>query len=250
MKQRTKNKILRWFGKVPSWKKCRLASCWNGPNASRRMMNILSANMREEKFKEYVGWMESQGCDTAHVFLVNQGDGENAGYNCATIEGHARVARERIKYLRKRGFAVVPWLLADDSSGYANDFFRHAEERCKALADAGLFQEASYVVLGLEMDEYGGASDWERVRAALKAVCKRKVGVHHRSGNSFRYAHLGDIILGQLDPKAATKSAIKVQIAAINAKGKAAVGFEYERSPNRQKAQWALDAGAVGVGNW
>lgn len=254
MKQRTINKILRWFGKVPSWKKCRLASCWDGPNALRRMMNILSANMSDEKFKRYVRWMEEQGCDTVHCILINKADGENAGYNCATVEGHARVARERIKYLRKRGFAYVPWIICDDSADYATDLFLHADARLKALSDAGLFEEASYVVLGLEMDEpksYPGAPEgWPKVRAALKAVCKRKVGVHHCSGNSFRYAHLGDIILGQLDPKKATESAIRNQIAIIRGKGKAAVGFEYERHADRQKATWALDAGAVGVGNW
>lgn len=250
MKQRTKNKILRWFGKVPSWKKCRLASCWDGPNASRRMMNILSANMREEKFKEYVRWMESQGCDTAHCFLINKADGENAGYNCATVEGHARVAKDRIKYLRKRGFAFVPWIVADDSGDWARDLFAHPKERLQALSAAGLFDEASFVVLGLEMDEYGNASQWQGVREALKSVCKRKVGVHHTSGNRLQFSHLGDIILGQLDPKSATESAIKNQIGIIQGLGKAAVGFEYDRSPNRQRAQWALDAGAVGVGNW
>lgn len=250
MKQRTKNKILRWFGKVPGWKACRLASCWDGANASRRMMNILSPHMAEGKFRQYVEWMENRGCDTAHVFLVNKGDGECAGYNCATVEGHARIARERIKYLRKRGFAVVPWIVADDSGDWARDLFAHPKERLKALADAGLFEEASYVVLGLEMDEYGNASQWAGVRAALKEVCKRKVGVHHTSGNRFQFAHLGDIILGQLDPGKATKQAIEAQVAAIRGMGKAAVGFEYARSPDRQRAQWALDAGAIGVGNW
>ena len=250
MKQRTKNKILRWFGKVPSWKKCRLASCWDGANASRRMMNILSPHMGDEKFRSYVKWMEDRGCDTAHVIMINQADGENAGYNLATDAGAAKNAKRRIAYLRKRGFAVVPWLVTDDSPKLAADLFAHAEERCRALADAGLFREASYVVLGLEMDEYGSEAQWQRVRNALKSVCKRKVGVHHTSGNRLQFAHLGDIVLGQLDPKAATESAIKNQIAIIKGKGKAAVGFEYERSPNRQKAQWALDAGAVGVGNW
>lgn len=250
MKQRTKNRILGFFGKRPGWRSCKHASCWDGANASRRMMNILSANMSDEKFKGYVKWIEDRGCDTAHVFLINQGDGENAGYNCATTEAHAKVARQRIKYLRKRGFAVVPWLIADDSRAFATDLFRNAHARCRQLADAGLFEEASYVVLGLEMDEYGQPSDWEKLRAALKAVCGRKVGVHHCSGNSFRYAHLGDIILGQLDPGKATESAIKGQIAAIKAKGKAAVGFEYARNADRQRAQWALDAGGVGVGNW
>lgn len=248
------NKLRYWLHIVPGWRKCKYASCWNGTNAKHRMMNILSPHMPEHKFKEYVAWMESRGANTVHVFLINKADGEYGGYNCSTVEGHARLAKQRIQYLRKRGFAVVPWLISDDSADYAADLFRNADARLKALSETGLLAEASYVVLGLEMDEPrsfpGGAEGWPKVRAALKGVCKRKVGVHHCSGNSFRYAHLGDIILGQLDPGKATENAIKHQIAIIKGKGKAAVGFEYERTPDRQKAQWALEAGAVGVGNW
>lgn len=242
---------LKWkFKIVPGWRKCRRASCWDGPNAQRRMMNILSPGMSDGKFKEYVSWMLGQDCDTAHVFLVNQGDGENAGYNCATNPDAAKLAKKRIDHLRKLGFAVVPWILADDSSGYVRDFFQNAEERCKALAKAGLFEQASYVVLGLEMDEYGSRQDWNRVLAALKAVYKGKTGVHHCSGNGFKYRDLGDIVLGQLDPNKATKSAIQEQIRAIKAMGKGAVGFEYARHPDREKANWAFDAGADGVGNY
>ena len=242
---------LKWKLKItPGWKECRLASCWDGANASKRMMNILSPGMSEDKFKSYVKWMEGRGCDTVHCFLINQADGENAGYNCATDGGAQRVAKARIDYLRKRGFAVVLWIIADDSARFAADLFRNAEAYCARMADAGLFDHASYVVLGLEMDEYGNRANWTKLRSALLSVWKGKIGVHHTSGNSFPYADLGDIILGQLDPKTATETAIKNQIARIQAKGKAAVGFEYSRNPDRQKATWALDAGAIGVGNW
>ena len=36
----------------------------------------------------------------------------------------------------------------------------------------------------------------------------------------------------------------------LRAMGKQVVGFEYERHPDRARAQAALDAGAFGVGNW
>lgn len=239
-----------WLRLVPDWRETRRASCWDGTNAGRRMMNILSPYFTDAKFREYADWMQSRGCDTAHVFLINKGDGEGAGYNCATAEYAAKLAARRIKELRKRGFAVVPWIIADDSTAWARDLFANADKRVQALERAGLFREASYVVLGLEMDEYGSAAEWNRVAVALRAVWKGKVGVHHTSGNAFPFAGLGDIILGQLDPKAATDAAIQAQISAIRAKGKDAVGFEYERHPDRHRAEVALNAGAIGCGNW
>lgn len=242
--------LMALLGLVPSWRDAVHASCWDGANASRRMMNILSPHFSDSKFKEYVKWMKGRGCDTAHVFLINQRDGEGAGYNCATDPAAAKVARRRIEKLRSDGFAVVPWIIADDSSAWAKDLFANARAHVKALSKAGLFDHASYVVLGLEMDEYGTATQWSDLRTALDAVWKGRVGVHHTSGNRFPYAHLGDIVLGQLDPKTATPAAVRAQIAAIRAKGKAAVGFEYARGPARELADAALDAGADGVGNW
>lgn len=235
---------------VPAWDKAVHASCWDGETAKRRMMNILSPGFSDAKFGEYVAWMKSRGCDAAHVFLINQADGEGAGQNCATKPDHAKLAKRRIEALRKDGFAVVPWVIADDSDAWIKDLFAHPEERVKTLADAGLFADASYVVVGLEMDEAsGGSSGWPKVAAAIRKHFKGRLGTHHQSGSSFAYAGLGEIVLGQLDP-GCSASDIKKQVAAIRAKGKAAVGFEYARSPDRAKAQAALDAGAVGVGNW
>lgn len=230
-----------------------LASCWDGANASRRLMNILSPKMAEATFEERVAWMAARGCNTAHVFLINKGDGEASGYNCATDAAAAKVARSRMAALRERGFRVVPWIIADDSKAWAEDLFSHAGERVGALAAEGLFDGAGAVVLGLEMDEEGsfpgGGKGWPKVREALREVWSGPVGVHHCSGNSFRYAALGDIVFGQLGEGASEKS-IKAQIAAIRAKGKTAFGFEYSRTADRKRAQWALDAGAAGVGNW
>lgn len=236
---------------VPPPEKCVHASCWDGSNAQRRMMNILSPGFSDAKFDEYVAWMQSRGCDTAHVFLVNKADGEGAGQNCATNPGHAKLAKKRIEKLRKKKFAVVVWICADDSAAWLKDIFAHPEERVKALADAGLFKEASYVVLGLEMNEADGASKgWPKVAAAVRKHYKGKIGVHHTSGNNFPFAGLGDIVLGQLDPKSASTAAIQAQIKKIRGMGKMAVGFEYSRNPDRGKANAALAAKAIGVGNW
>jgi len=232
---------------VPEWKECVHASCWDGSNAQRRMMNIMSPKFSDSKFKDYVKWMEDRGCDTAHVFYINGGDGEGAGYSVLDDVG---LSEKRVKYLRLHGFAVVPWLMADDSTAYAKKLFANPDQFVNAMKNAGLFDHASYVVLGLEADEYGNMQQWTRVRDAVKkALPKMKIGIHHTSGK-YPFASLADIVLDQLDPKAATKSAITSAIKKIRSMGKQAVGFEYARHADRQKAKWALEAGAFSVGNW
>lgn len=247
-------KIKYLLKSVPDFTQCKHASCWDGSNAQKRMMNILSPKFDDGKFNTYMKWMKARGCDTVHVILVNAADGEGGGYNCAVDAGAADLAKRRIKKLFIEGFSIVPWIITDDSKKYAEDLFAHADERIKFLADHGLFDHASYVVLGLEMDEESnypkGVSNWPKVANALRQHYKGKIGTHHCSGNSFRYAGLGDIVLGQLEPKNATYGNIAEQIRYIKGLGKHAVGFEYERFANRNKAQAALDSGAIGCGNW
>lgn len=245
--KKLKNLIMYWLGIVPRWDRCTKASCWDGSNAQRRMMNILSPKFGDAKFKEYVKWMEDRGCNTAHVFYANRGDGEGAGYY-ATF--NTKLSKRRIKYLRTRGFAVVPWLMADDSRDYAKAMFAHPGAYVKDFADKGLFDHASFVCLGLEMDEYGSAAEWAGVAAAVHTYCpKMKIATHHTSGK-LSFAGLGEIVCDQLAPKDATPEKIRQSINRIRAMGKAAVGFEYERHPDRTKAQAAIDAGAFSVGNW
>ena len=232
---------------VPGYKDCKYASCWDGSNAQKRMMNILSPAFSDSKFKEYVKWMKDRGCNTAHVIFINQGDGEGAGYN---VVNSIKLTKDRIKYIRKQGLAVVPWIITDDSSAYAKTLFKDPDGYIKTLADAGVFDEASYIVLGLEMNEYGSAKDWNNLCVAVRKYCpKKKIGVHHVS-SSYTYAALGDIVLDQCEPKNATPAKVASQINKIKSMGKEAVGFEYARQPNRSLAQAALDAGAIGVGNW
>lgn len=68
-------------GGVPAWNEATRASCWDGPNAEIRMMNILSPLLPDAEFHERVRWMRERGCDTAHVLLVNRANGECAGYS-------------------------------------------------------------------------------------------------------------------------------------------------------------------------
>lgn len=241
------NYLRYWLKKPPSWHNCRLASCWDGTNAQKRLMNILSPKFADAKFKLYVDWMEGRGCDTAHVIYANQGDGEGAGY---WVTDNIELTQKRIRYLRLHGFAIVAWLMTDDSREYAARMFKAPEVYINALASAGLFDHVSMVCLGLEMDEYGSAAQWGAVAAALRKRCPRmKIATHHTSGK-YTFAGLGEVVMGQLDPKTASANNIRQQINKIKSLGKEAIGFEYSRHADRELAQAALDAGAMGVGNW
>ena len=224
-----------------------LASCWDGANASRRMMNVLSPKMPVEKVAQYCAWMRSRGCTHAHVILANGGDGECAGYAAWRDADYGHMVT-RLNEVRNAGFRCIPWLVTDDSDSLRAELFK---EPAKLIAKMELFlRDAPLVVLGLEMDE-GDATynQWKKVRDALKKVYSGPTGVHHKSGNGFPCASLGDVVLGQLNP-GCTAAQVKSQIATIKRIGKRAVGFEYARGAKRDLAQAALDAGAEGVGNW
>ena len=241
------NYIRYWFKLPPSWRKCTKASCWDGANAGRRMMNILSPHFTNDKFREYVKWMEDRGCNTAHVFFANQGDGEGAGY---WVTDRLDLAKWRIKYLRLHGFGVVPWLMADDSSAYARTFFTQADSIIKLYKEKSLFDHVSFVCLGLEMDEYGKMDEWIRVRNAVAKYCpKLRIATHHTSGK-LTFAGLGHIVCDQLEPRQATADAIAASVQRILAMGKQAIGFEYARHADRDKSNAAFSAGAFSVGNW
>ena len=226
-----------------------LASCWNGDNAAERMMNVLSPRMGDATFKKRLSWMVGRGCTVAHVILVNGADGEAGGYAAWDDKDRPKML-ERWQAVRDAGLALVPWIITDDSRAYRDKLFADADKLVGKMS-AFLAAACPCVVLGLEMDEDKSvtADQWKKVRDAVKKHYKGPLGVHHCSGSSFKFASLGDVILGQLDP-GCTEAQVKSQIKAIRAKGKRAVGFEYARGPNRKLAQAALDAGAEGVGNW
>lgn len=229
------------------WSLCVKASCWNGRNASRRYMNMLSPKMPELTFREYALELAELGCDHCHLFLMNLGDGEYAGYDCSE-KAAADLARSRLAYLRGCGFGVVLWLVADDSEALAQKLFADPAKHVSAFVNAGLFAMASCIVLGLEMDEYGTAAQWKKVAAEVAKVWPWPVGVHHTAGKR-TYAALGSVVFDQLDPSC-TVADIKRSVREITASGREAFGFEYRRGPDRAAAQAALDAGAHGCGNW
>ena len=235
------------------WAECRYSSNWDGANASKRMMNLLSPKFSAKKVAQYLDWQQSRGCDHVHLILVNDGDGEGAGYDCCTDSAANAIALERVLDCRDRGFGVVLWIVTDDSDKSRKRIFANPAKWARGAAN--LLPYASAVVLGLEMDEkLDGApaplASWKALRDALRSAgWAGPVGTHHMSGNEMRYASLGDFVCGQLDP-GCSEAQIVAQVRTIKAKGRDAVGFEYSRGPDRTRARAALYEGAVAVGNW
>lgn len=241
---------------VPDWDVATLASCWSGPNAGQRNMNILSPGMSDRKFRERVAWQEKRGANTVHLFLANKADGEHAGYSiyggawdwsidAATCD----TFRDRIAYCRGRGLAVVLWLFADDSSDWnraaAKDFPRYLRD----LESEGLLRYASTVVVGLELDEYFNAAQVAALVAATRAVYSGKVGVHQTSGR-MDFAPLADIMFYQVSP-GRSASWIESEARRVRAAvGKPVNFFELDRSDNRPLCEAAQRGGAFAVGNW
>lgn len=249
------NYLRYWFCINPSWSKCRKASCWFGSNASTRIMNILSPNFSDRQFKDRVKMAADRGVDTFHVFLTNKGDGEGAPYSIYGADFHqargvdkasAELMDRRIRHLRKQGYGVVLWLMADDSSAWSKTI--DLDLYCHDIADLGWFDLASTVVVGLEADEYWNAASVQAAVAAVRKRYKGKVGVHMTSGKT-SFASLVDVFFYQTSP-GKTASQIASETKKALKCGKPVNFFELSRGPDRALAQAALDAGAYGVGNW
>ncbi len=230
------------------WRDCRYSSNWSGTEASRRMMNLVSPKFSETKAREYLDWQQSLGCDHVHLLLVNQGDGEGAGYDCLADAGHKAVALARVRDIRHLGLGVVAWVVADDSDAYRRKIFDNPAKYADALKE--YFPYLSYIVLGLEMNEgEGSKSKWTALRDAIrKAGWTGPFATHHTSGHG-DYASLGQIVMDQLD-KGCTEAQVRKSVESFRAKGYDVCGFEYARGPDKARAKAALGAGAFSVGNW
>lgn len=244
--------------RAPRWNEATHASCWDGPNAECRTMNVLSPLMDEATFKERMRFMTGRGANTAHVLLVNQRNGECAGYSPWGIgvgpcvgpcdAETVRLMRHRIGILRAHGLAVVVWVMSDDSRPWARNLAVNATECIAAIANAGLFDDASTVVAGLEMDEYWGVSEAASVIAAIRRVYGGMVGVHHAGGRT-PFVGLADIIFYQT-ATGKTSTQIAAETRRVLSYGKPVNFFELGRHANRALCEAALEAGAFGVGNW
>lgn len=252
--------ISGWFNggsssKIPSWDQCTTASCWNGSNAQQRMMNMLSPGMSDGKFNDYMNWMKSRGCNTAHLIIANKADGENAGYCIygnswdwsvdATFVG---VMKSRIETLRKNKFAIVIWLFTDDSSAYAKEAKKNFPQYLNDVKSQSLLDSASTVVVGLELNEYFNVNEVAALVNATRAVYSGKIGTHQTSG-SYSYSGLADICFYQVNPG---KSEAWIQNEATRVKaatGKPLNFFEIERNPAPAKCAAAKRGGAFGTAN-
>lgn len=242
--------------KIPTWDKCDKATCWDGSNAQKRMMNMLSPGMSDGKFTDYMNWMKSRGCNTAHLFTSNKADGENAGYciygnnwDWSVDPNFVNVMKNRIDTLRKNGFGIVLWLFADDSGTWNALAKKNFPQHLNDLKKQGLLDKASTIVVGLELDEYFNATDVAKLVNATRAVYSGKIGVHHTS-NKTTFASLADLVFYQVKPGTSV-AVIKSTVTSVKAKtGKPVNMFEMERHPDRARSEAAFAGGAFGVGNW
>ena len=190
-----KSLFARIFGKAPAWDKCVKSSNWTGANASKRLMNILSPNMSDSTFNDRVNYAKGRGVDHFNLFITNEKDGEYAGYSIygpkfdqkkGIDKASVNVMLNRIKKLRKKGYGIVLWMTADDTSwNKTMDFAKLCEDTKKA----GFFKFASAVVVGLEVDEYWSSSKVAENVKTLRNVSKLKVGVHQCSNKYDKMAH-------------------------------------------------------------
>jgi hypothetical protein len=247
--------ILTGCGGVPSYKDATKASLWNGNNAEQRMMNILSPHFSISKVRAYINWQNSRGCNTTHVILANAKDGEGAGYciygpsvDWTVDDVWVDRAKDRINQARSKLGAVVVWLMTDDSGAMNRALLSKPAQYVKDLADAGLFDQASIVCIGLELSDYADVKQAEAMCAALRGVWKGKIATHDVSG-SLRFAHVGDIVFAQVSPET-SDAAMMAFAAKVKATGKPCGIIEHRRNPDRARCEKLIAAGLPYVGNW
>lgn len=233
-----------------------LASCWDGKNAAVRHMNTLSPKFSDDQAKDRFAWALNRGCNTVHLFVCNQADGEAAGFsiyggkpNPGTPDKSAsdNMVR-RIKMARDKGLAVVLWLMADDSSAWNKILLSNPVQYAADLRASGVLDQADAVCLGLEMDEYMSTAQASALASAIRGVYNGKLATHHTAGKA-TFASLGDLLFWQTKT-GLSAAQVKAEVAKAAKHGKPVVAFELERSPSRSLCEAALSSGAVGVGNW
>lgn len=241
------------------FKKCKLASCWFGDNADRRIMNILSPKMSEETFEKRFNESKNRGVNCFHLILANKGDGEYSGYSIygesfsmKTLHTNSiNTFKNRISYIKNQNFGIVLWLVTDDSASFASSISNNYEKYLKDLSETNILDLADMICVGLEVNEYWSTSVVKSIISETKNYFNGPVGVHTGSIEQAKtYGSLGDIYFAQISP---TNDTSKIKLSVTTAKnnsGKPVNFFEFQRYPDRTGCEDALEAGAVGVGNW
>lgn len=240
---------------LPAWDECTRSSNWHGSNASQRMMNMLSPGMPDNVFESYLSWIKSRGCNCCHLILANKADGMYANYSIYgnkfdfnVNQAFINVFLSRIKKIRNEGLGVVLWLMTDDSSAWAKSLAGNPQKYIDDLDKAGILKYASTVVIGLEADEYWSVSQCSAIATALRKRYSGKIGVHQTS-NKCNYAGVADVFFAQMNP-GSSKAQIQNFVKTCMRTGKPVNMFELERQEDRTRSQYAIEAGAYGVGNW
>ena len=241
-----------------SWDQCTLSSNWDGGNAEKRMMNILSPHMPDSVFKERMSFIKSRGANCVHVFVCNKGDGEYAGYSIcgnrftpgSVDKNYANAMLKRLKEIRKSGYGIVLWLAADDSSTWNKTMSNNAKWYMQTLKSLGFFKYASMVVVGLEVDEYWSKATTAEMINQLRGCYSGKIGVHETS-NKIDYADIADIMFYQTAPGKSPKEIATLTKSVVAKLGKKPMCFfELDRHANKKACEAALKAGAFAVGNY
>jgi len=244
------------IGSPPSWDKCTKASCWQGSNAQTRHMNCLSPKMPEGEFKRRIKWAVDEGCNTVHLYLSNEGDGEYAGYSIygaswgsSLDKAFIKLAKSRIEYARRQGLAVVLWLFADDSGGFAAKGRRMFDRYVRDLEANGLFEHASIRVVGLEIETYFSHDEVKSLVEAMLYYHPSPVGVH-QSSYRVDYADLADIFFYQVKPGHTEAWLVNEAARVRRTIYKPLCFFEIERQESSKCAAILAAGDAFSVGNW
>lgn len=240
---------------TPAWDNATLSSNWNGGNAEKRMMNLLSPAFSDGKVRDYLAWQKSRGGNTVHLILCNRADGEGGGYSIygngiswQVDRAWAERAAEIVRMCRREGFAVVLWGATDDDGGWNKQLLSNPEKYMADIKATGMLDYCSTFVLGLEMTEWKcSTAQITRYRDAVRKLYKGRIGTHHNS-ERVDYAHLGDVLMFQTEPG---KSAAQIRALTRQAlaTGKPVNFFELSRSPARELCEAAMGEGAYGCGN-
>jgi len=236
-----------------------LASCWDGDNAEKRLMNVLSPDMSDEQFEDYIKFAKDRGCNTWHLCLSNQGDGEKAGYciygrNWDWTPDSLYVAHflKRIKRLRKEGFTLYGWLFTDQSKDYYNAARKSFGHYVRDLKKLGILIYMNILVCGLEWNEWANKEDAKLLIKNIKRYWTRRIGMHQTSGQYDLSLLAGiDLCIYQAS-KGKTPEQIKADITNVVKKVKKPVNaFEIDSHPNRELCIAAMSVKTCyGCGNW
>lgn len=240
---------------LPAWHVCTKASLWN-KHAEQRMMNTLSPHMPDSVFYQRLQWQKERGCNTTYLILANQVDGEYGGYCIYGNKWEWSINRSytdkmlrRVREYRDMGFAVVLCLITDQSEQFAQKLLSNPNRYLNDLRDLGFLDHASFLMLGLEMNEYYKEKNVGVLAQAARTYFDRPLATHQTSGRWDYHIH-GDLILFQLEP-VPTKQQLRKAIATIRQKtNKPVFMFELCRDPHRPLMDEAIRLGYAGGGNF